>query len=306
MSEQHETASTAFNTQSLDSNATAASNLRMDCSSASSTMEFEAKRFKSEHFESEPPLEERLVGVLCCVVCLDLPNQTFFQCTNGHLMCISCLTHLLADARIKDENSTCPQCRCEINRNVCIRNLAVEKAISELPILCGHCSKQMPRSALDNHEKNLCPDRLVQCSYTKLGCTWEVLPSVQQALAEKNKEMSVFRSIYDLLSAEKIVPIDAQLRPGRTDEYIPKLFYESNRFTAHSYQWTVKARLSYVAVKGPFGEVPINPAIHDFEFSSENSDSAYKELILPSSTDCNRLLAGKTINIRLIIVQNVK
>ena len=52
-------------------------NLHLD--SSSSSLESEAKRLKSDHYESEPSLEERLVGVLCCVVCLDLPNLTFYQ-----------------------------------------------------------------------------------------------------------------------------------------------------------------------------------------------------------------------------------
>ena len=45
------------------------------------------------------------------------------QCSNGHLMCAGCFTHLLADARIRDETATCPNCRVEITRSIATRNL---------------------------------------------------------------------------------------------------------------------------------------------------------------------------------------
>lgn len=83
------------------------------------------------------------------------------QCTNGHLMCASCLSHLFADARLKDETPTCPGCRCEISRTLCNRNLAVEKAISELPAPCQFCARLLPRSSLPKHEKEMCQDRFV-------------------------------------------------------------------------------------------------------------------------------------------------
>ena len=90
------------------------------------------------------------------------------QCTNGHLMCIACFSHLLADARLKDETATCPNCRCEISKASCSRNLAVEKAISELPAECQFCSEQHPRSELLHHEKELCQERCVVLSHLLL------------------------------------------------------------------------------------------------------------------------------------------
>jgi len=78
-------------------------------------------------------------------------------------MCASCLSHLLADARLKDESATCPNCRCEISKTACIRNLAVEKAISELPAECRFCSARLPRSELAMHEGELCQERCVSC-----------------------------------------------------------------------------------------------------------------------------------------------
>ena len=88
-------------------------------------------------------------------------SPCFPQCANGHLMCASCLSHLLADARLKDESATCPNCRCEISKTACIRNLAVEKAISELPSECRFCCVRLPRSEVTTHERELCQERCV-------------------------------------------------------------------------------------------------------------------------------------------------
>ena len=118
----------------------------------------EKKKIKTEEKEKESALENRLSGILCCAVCLDLP-KTCYQCTNGHLMCAGCFNHILADARLKDEAATCPNCRCEISKNLCSRNLAVEKAVSELPTECQYCYYHLPRNQLDYHERELCQER---------------------------------------------------------------------------------------------------------------------------------------------------
>jgi hypothetical protein len=88
-------------------------------------------------------------------------------------MCVGCFQHLLADARLKDEQATCPNCRCEISKNLCSRNLAVEKMLLELPATCQYCNYMYSRNTLDNHEKNECVERLTKCNYECIGCTWE-------------------------------------------------------------------------------------------------------------------------------------
>ncbi|XP_045452393.1 cysteine and histidine-rich protein 1 [Melitaea cinxia] len=104
-------------------------------------------------------LEHRLGGILCCAVCLDLPQAAVYQCSNGHLMCAPCFNHLLADARLRDETATCPNCRVEISKALSSRNLAVEKTVSELPLECRHCTRVFPRHSLHNHEENICEER---------------------------------------------------------------------------------------------------------------------------------------------------
>ncbi|GBP31951.1 Cysteine and histidine-rich protein 1 homolog [Eumeta japonica] len=118
----------------------------------------EKKRRLSERDIAER-LEYRLGGILCCAVCLDLPRAAVYQCSNGHLMCAACFTHLLADARLRDEAATCPNCRVEISKASASRNLAVEKAVSELPANCKYCAGEFPRHALKHHEDRRCDER---------------------------------------------------------------------------------------------------------------------------------------------------
>jgi hypothetical protein len=51
-------------------------------------------------------LEDRIGSILSCCICLDLSTLAMYQCVNGHLMCISCFNHLLADCKLKDEQTT--------------------------------------------------------------------------------------------------------------------------------------------------------------------------------------------------------
>jgi uncharacterized protein with PIN domain len=74
-------------------------------------------------------------------------------------MCAGCFTHVLADARLRDEIATCPNCRIEISKTSAYRNLAVEKAVNELPAECQFCGRDFPRITLERHEELLCDER---------------------------------------------------------------------------------------------------------------------------------------------------
>uniref|UniRef100_A0A3Q2X1D0 Zinc finger TRAF-type containing 1 n=1 Tax=Haplochromis burtoni TaxID=8153 RepID=A0A3Q2X1D0_HAPBU len=213
-------------------------------------------------------LEERLYSVLCCTVCLDLPKASVYQCTNGHLMCAGCFIHLLADSRLKEEQATCPNCRCEISKNLCCRNLAVEKAVSELPTECTFCLKQFPRSSLERHQKEECQDRytVTQCKYKRIGCPWQgpfhELPAHESECSHPTKtgtelmgilgemdqshrrDMQLYNSIFSLLCYEKIGFTEVQFRPYRTDDFITRLYYETPRFTVLNQTWVLKARVN--------------------------------------------------------------
>lgn len=77
-------------------------------------------------------------------------------------MCAGCFTHVLADARLRDELATCPNCRIEISKTSASRNLAVEKAVSELPAECQYCAKEFPRNSLERHEESMCEERYIR------------------------------------------------------------------------------------------------------------------------------------------------
>lgn len=100
-----------------------------------------------------------MYNIICECVYLLYELHRCLQCTNGHLMCAGCFAHLLADARLRDEMATCPNCRVDIAKNTATRNLAVEKAVSELPSECQFCAKEFPRNTLQHHEQQLCAER---------------------------------------------------------------------------------------------------------------------------------------------------
>ncbi|KAI4466717.1 cysteine and histidine-rich protein 1 [Holotrichia oblita] len=318
----------------------------------------ETKRRKltrnNENDEKKNRLEERLGSILCCAVCLDLPRAAVYQCNNGHLMCVSCFTHLLADARLRDESATCPNCRVEISKTAATRNLAVENAVSELPSECQYCGKEFPRNSMERHEDQMCEERTSGCKYSRIGCPWrgpkheskqheqecphanrsgaevmEALQIIDQQVADERK---LYENIFELLGYEKITFNDLQLKPYRTEEFVHRLYYESSRFSAFNNQWVVKARINnsqkdptqsserdityqlilrtrtscplninFIILRGPFGDMKIHPRIYRFDFTEQDNESPYMPLSLPDTAECNRLLAAKTINFRLIM-----
>lgn len=60
----------------------------------------------------------------------------------------------------------------------------------------------------------------------------------------EREERMIYDSIFDLLSFEKILHQDIKWQPYRTDEYLPRLYYETNRFTLFDLQWVIKARVN--------------------------------------------------------------
>ncbi|KAF4533299.1 hypothetical protein B566_EDAN004420 [Ephemera danica] len=198
-------------------------------------------------------------------------GDKLFQCSNGHLLCAGCFTHVLADARLRDEVATCPSCRVELSRASACRNLAVEKAVSELPAPCASCGKEFPRAALQRHQDELCDERcllerMTECQFRRLGCPWrgphheatshaaecphpersgrELLPALAALDTRAEEQEAQLKQLVSLLSFEKITFNDLQMKPYRTDEFVHKLFYESARFTAFNNQWVVKAHIS--------------------------------------------------------------
>lgn len=130
-------------------------------------------------------------------------------------------------SRLRDQVATCPNCRVEISKTSATRNLAVEKAVSELPSECQFCNEEFPNRTLMYHQELYCEERPTNCQYIRIGCQWrgpvheavnheqncahprKTGAEVMSALEAKDKELveekKLFSIMVDLLSYEKII-----------------------------------------------------------------------------------------------------
>ena len=63
--------------------------------------------------------------------------------------------------------------------------------------------------------------------------------------------------------------------------------------------------IHFLALSGPFGGIDMKSRIYNFEFTTENAETEYEDLPTDSS-ECDKLLASKTINFRLVMFQVTK
>ena len=117
-----------------------------------------------------------------------------------------------------------------------------------------------------------------------------------------------------------------QLRPRRTDDFIPELFYDTSRFSTFGQDWIVRAQvvgnekslrrgltfqlmqtttcnlfLKYIFVKSPFGELDMYPAVFQYNSNEESQEPNEQDLPFSQDIDINKLLASKVIPLRLIM-----
>lgn len=64
---------------------------------------------------------------------------------------------------------------------------------------------------------------------------------------------------------------------------------------------TTPLSIHFFALKGPFYDMKVNTQIYKHDFTDQENESEYFLLPLPDSSECNRLLASKAINFRLIM-----
>jgi len=154
----------------------------------------------------------------------------------------------------------------------------------------------------------------------------ELLEGITVLASDAKDEVNKLKGLLNMLSCERIAWNDVQLCPNRTDDYIPKLYYETNRFGAFDQLWAMKAKIignetnanrglsyqlslkgkgsfevKYFIMKGPFGDAKLSPEVQRFEFRDDNKDSEYHSIQLEGDGECNRLLAARTINLRLMM-----
>jgi hypothetical protein len=117
-----------------------------------------------------------------------------------------------------------------------------------------------------------------------------------------------------------------QLRPRRTDDFIPELFYESNRFSCFGKDWMIRSQVvgnekslrrgftfqlilttksnmfvKFIFVRSPYGDLNTNPAIFQHEFTQESQESLEQDLPVSQDIDINKLLAARVVPLRLIM-----
>lgn len=64
---------------------------------------------------------------------------------------------------------------------------------------------------------------------------------------------------------------------------------------------TTPLSIHFFALKGPFYDMKVNTQIYKHDFTDQENESEYFWLPLPDSSECNRLLASKAVNFRLIM-----
>lgn len=65
---------------------------------------------------------------------------------------------------------------------------------------------------------------------------------------------------------------------------------------------TSSVNVHFLILRGPFGDMKVEPHICQAEFTESNLESSFFALPLPDSAECNKLLAARTIDFRLFLV----
>ena len=104
---------------------------------------------------------------LNCPVCYHTLTESVFQCTNGHLICNSCLDQI--------QNPVCPSCRCDLSEP--IRCRPIELMLQSVPLPCEYgCGFSGVESARTKHTKEDCPNCTVDCYWydcSPSNCGWQ-------------------------------------------------------------------------------------------------------------------------------------
>jgi len=268
----------------------------------------------------------------------------------------------LADSRLKDENATCPNCRCDIGLDRCVRNLAAEKAIGELPTECTFCSATINRSEIEAHERHNCTQRPSKCYFHWAGCEWkgsfdklakhavgcdfrfrpveDVKEKIEEHVEEQAKATRFKSNILILFSSDNVMYLDIQLRSYRSDDYISRLYFESNRIRCGPDEWVMKAFISccdqnpqnptismdrsltfqlilknrpnfpkdlqFFVTKAPSSDFQIEHVTYLHRFADNALESPAFALPLTSPAEVNRFIASKFVNLRVFFFEMAK
>lgn len=89
--------------------------------------------------------------------------------------------------------------------------------------------------------------------------------------------------------------------------YTVTLGFHNNASVCCALQLILKSKatspitLYFLMLRGPFGEMQVQPKIYHFEFSESNCESPLVAFPLTDSAECNKVLSGKAINCRFVL-----
>lgn len=326
--------------------------LEIQVSENSTKAENSRKRARVEDENSPEEMMEKITRHCSCTVCLDVPAVALYQCKNGHLMCYTCLNHLLADARLKEEQPNCPNCRCEIGLDSCMRNLAAEKAVGEIPTECSWCAQMVNRCNIEAHERHRCNKRPSKCRFNFAGCDWKgpldklethvkackfkfatcesAKDEIEKAIDKESHRARVKDNILNLFAFDSVIYTDFLVRSYRTDDYIPKLAFESNRQRIFNDEWilsceirgdssstsrqilfsmTLKNRpqfsrdIQLFVTRAPGSDFQLDHVTYLHRFTKDATSSPFFSLPLKSAAEINRFISSKSVNLRVYMFE---
>ncbi|GFY78875.1 cysteine and histidine-rich protein 1 [Trichonephila inaurata madagascariensis] len=209
--------------------------------------------------KAKPLLRNKLQKILSCAVCLELRRSAIYQCKYGHLICAGCFGDILSESRLQNEIASCPVCQSTISKDLCFRNVAVEKTIRELPMSCPYCLVQISPESYKTHKKCLCEKRPTICSNNLIGCPWEgpysqkekhqddckqiaangfeILKSLNRMDEESKDEVNLYEKIFELLSVEKFSYHDLQFKHCTVEDNVE---FETSKFSAFDNLWVLR------------------------------------------------------------------
>ncbi|XP_015930770.1 zinc finger TRAF-type-containing protein 1-A [Parasteatoda tepidariorum] len=215
--------------------------------------------------EDKSTLKFKLKEILRCAVCLELRRSAIFQCKYGHLICAGCFGEILNESRLQNEIASCPTCQTTISKDLCSRNIAVERTISELPMTCPHCSLEIVPEIYKVHKKSLCDKRPAICCNHLIGCPWEgpylekykhqeqckqlyangyeILKALTAMDQENKEEVHLYERIFELLSVEKFSYFDLQFKASTCTCENKAVTYETSKFSAFDNLWLVSGNI---------------------------------------------------------------
>jgi len=175
------------------------------------------------------------------------------------------------------------------------------------------------------------------CEYTNI-LSRDALPAVQRTIDQNNHASRIKDNILNLYSMDRIGYTDFNLRSYRTDDYVPRLFFESSRAQNFNETWVVKLSISsvdhsptnptallnrsisfqlimksrpnhpkeihFMVVRAPGSDFQLNHMTYMHRFTADNLETPYFTLPLSSPAEVNRMIGSRNFYLRVYFFQH--